>query len=97
MTPDEAIKIVKTKANGRTRYEGQPAFVDEVLVGEIERLQARLKKYIDLYDDTLKQCQELAKEIFNKEVVEGDDILVPTISDLMEMAVNAVIIARGNQ
>lgn len=40
MTPEEAIKIVKAKANLRTRYEGQEAFLDEVLVAEIERLMA---------------------------------------------------------
>jgi hypothetical protein len=41
MTPDEAIAIVKSKANGRTRYEGQKPFLDEVLVAEIERLRAQ--------------------------------------------------------
>jgi len=39
MTPDEAIRIVRQKANCRTRYEGQEPFLDEVLVGEIERLR----------------------------------------------------------
>lgn len=40
---DEAIAEVKRKAEGRTRYEGQPPYRDEVLVAEIERLQAALK------------------------------------------------------
>lgn len=44
MTPDEAIAIVKSKTNGRTRYEGQEPFLDEVLVGEIERLRNMLGK-----------------------------------------------------
>lgn len=39
MTADEAIAIVKTKSAGRTRYEGQPDYLDEVLVDEIERLR----------------------------------------------------------
>ena len=39
-TVEEAIALVKSKANGRTRYEGQEPFVDELLVGEIERLRA---------------------------------------------------------
>lgn len=39
MTPDEAIRIVKSKAEGRTRYDGQEPFLDEVLVAEIERLR----------------------------------------------------------
>lgn len=40
MTADEAIRIVKSKSNGRTRYENQEPFLDEVLVAEIERLRA---------------------------------------------------------
>ena len=43
MTPDEAIAIVKQKANGRTRYEGQDPFLDEVLVAEIERLREQVR------------------------------------------------------
>jgi chromosome segregation ATPase len=38
MNIDEALKIVCEKAAGRTRYPGQPDFVDEVLAAEIERL-----------------------------------------------------------
>ncbi len=48
MTPDEAVKIVKSKANGRTRYEGQVPFLDEVLVGEIERLREAIR--LDISD-----------------------------------------------
>ena len=39
MTPDEALAIVESKARGRTRYEGQEAFLDEVLAMEIYRLR----------------------------------------------------------
>ncbi len=42
MTAGEAIEIVRSKARGRTRYEGQEPFLDEVLVDEIERLRAEL-------------------------------------------------------
>lgn len=38
MTPNEAIAIVDKKAEGRTRFEGQPDFLVEVLVAEIRRL-----------------------------------------------------------
>jgi len=42
MTPQEAIAIVDSKAMGRTRWEGQEDFLDEVLVKEIKRLQKHL-------------------------------------------------------
>lgn len=44
MTVDEAIQIVKQKANARTRYFGQEPFIDEVLVLEIERLRKELER-----------------------------------------------------
>ena len=40
MTVDEAIALVHSKAQGRTRYAGQEPYIDEVLVREIERLRA---------------------------------------------------------
>jgi hypothetical protein len=39
MDIDEAISVVNAKARGRTRFEGQKPFIDEVLVAEIERLR----------------------------------------------------------
>lgn len=45
MTPDEAIEIVRSKARGRTRYEGQEPYIDEVLVAEILRLQREVRRY----------------------------------------------------
>jgi len=45
-TADDAIALVNTKANGRTRYEGQEPFVDELLVAEIERLRATVEKLL---------------------------------------------------
>lgn len=39
MTADEAIAIVRSKSRGRTRFEGQEPYLDEVLVAEIERLR----------------------------------------------------------
>jgi hypothetical protein len=44
MTPEEAILIVENKARGRTRYEGQEPFLDEILVEEIRRLQNEIRK-----------------------------------------------------
>jgi len=38
MTPEEAITIVNSKAQARTRWEGQEPFLDEVLVAEVKRL-----------------------------------------------------------
>lgn len=43
MNAGEAIEIVKSKARGRTRYVGQPPYLDEVLVAYIERLEAKIK------------------------------------------------------
>lgn len=43
MTPDEAIAIVQSKADGRTRYQGQEPFLDEVLVQEILTLRRKLQ------------------------------------------------------
>ena len=42
MTPDDAIAIVQAKAAGRTRWAGMPPFLDEILVGEIERLRMEI-------------------------------------------------------
>lgn len=47
MTPDEAIAIVKSKAECRTRYDGQGPRVDEVLVAEVERLRDALRDMVD--------------------------------------------------
>jgi hypothetical protein len=47
MTVDEIIKQVNIKASGRTRYEGQEPFWDEVLVAEIERLRAENEDLLD--------------------------------------------------
>jgi hypothetical protein len=54
MTPDEAIAIVKSKANGRTRYEGQEPFLDEVLVAEIERLRHRTDAVTRIVDQLIR-------------------------------------------
>lgn len=39
----QIISDVRSKARGRTRYEGRPPYVDEVLVGEIDRLRDLLR------------------------------------------------------
>ncbi len=38
----EALEYYRVTTSGRTRYEGQAAYYDEVLVAEIERLTALL-------------------------------------------------------
>lgn len=38
-TVDEIIALVKEKAKGRTRYDGQLPYWNEILVAEIERLR----------------------------------------------------------
>ncbi len=48
MTPKEAVTIVRSKARGRTRWEGQEPFLDEVLVEEIERLWVILDALAEL-------------------------------------------------
>lgn len=50
-TIKDAIAIVRSKANGRTRWEGQEPFLDELLVQEIDRLQARLDAVIEYLED----------------------------------------------
>jgi hypothetical protein len=44
MTIQEAIKIVRDKAALRTRYKGQPDFLDEVLLAEIDRQAALIQE-----------------------------------------------------
>lgn len=43
MTVDEALSIVASKASGRTRYEGQEPYLDEVLATEVVRLRAQVE------------------------------------------------------
>ncbi len=59
MTADEAIAIVKTKSSGRTRYEGQPDYLDEVLVTEIERLRDQLSAERQAHEATIKHANEI--------------------------------------
>lgn len=40
---DDVIREVKSRAAGRTRYEGQEPRWDEVLVAEIERLREAIR------------------------------------------------------
>lgn len=48
MTADEAIQLVKSKAAGRTRFDGQESFLDEVLVAEIEWLRIVITAFSDV-------------------------------------------------
>lgn len=45
---NKIIKNIETKSCGRTRYEGQSPFWDEVLVLEIKKLRAKI--------DYLQKC-----------------------------------------
>ena len=79
MTPEEAVRIVESKSRGRTRYEGQRDFLDEVLVKEIKRLRGIVANCYDHLDgcsyecpdDLFEKCSEvwlsLENEIRNKE------------------------------
>ena len=63
-TVAEAIALVRTRANGRTRWAGQESFVDELLVMEIDRLAAeldRLRAVIGTTADGVLLCD--AKEL----------------------------------
>ena len=53
MTPKEAIEIVNSKAQGRTRYKEQEDFLDEVLVAEIERLRNIVSTTLFYIDGTI--------------------------------------------
>lgn len=52
-TVDEIIAEIKSRANGRTRHEGQQPFWDEVLVAEIEDLRRQLTELADRYNHDL--------------------------------------------
>ncbi len=58
MTPDEAIRIVDSKAQGRTRYEDRHDFLDEILVAEINRLREKATELPDFNNMTPKQVRE---------------------------------------
>lgn len=47
MDVDAALAEVRRRSAGRTRYEGQPPYADEVLAEEVERLRAALHRLID--------------------------------------------------
>jgi hypothetical protein len=42
MNTAEAIQIVRARSLGRTRYDGQAQYIDEILVEEIDRLRELL-------------------------------------------------------
>jgi hypothetical protein len=44
-TIEHAIATVRTKASGRTRYEGQEPSDDELMLAEIDRLRAERDLY----------------------------------------------------
>ena len=62
MTPKEAVAIVESKALGRTRYQGQAPFLDEVLVGHIYELRAELARLSDIVDHEDAEIIEMTLE-----------------------------------
>lgn len=50
-TVEDALMLVDEKARGRTRYEGQEPYVDEMLAGEVRRLRSILNTGICMWDD----------------------------------------------
>jgi hypothetical protein len=76
MTVDEIIKQINIKSSGRTRWDGQEPFWDEVLVAEIGRLRgllswyaAALNKYSQADDVDRKLMRDTYSkwELFNEE------------------------------
>lgn len=68
MTADEAITIIDENTRGRTRYEDQHDFLDEVLVKEIRELRQKcssleeeLSQRVDddYDDDDWENCYDL--------------------------------------
>ena len=49
MTIDEAMKIVASRQQGRTRWEGQEPYLDEVMFNEITRLRLENKRLLDTH------------------------------------------------
>ena len=62
MTPNDAIAIIRDRAAGRTRWEGQQPFADEVLVEEIERLTRELAALDSSHRDLAKRLAEMGEE-----------------------------------
>lgn len=96
MTIDEAIAVVKQIALGRTRYDGQEPFVDEVLVAEIERLRKivtslRAEKRYQL----VREEQELLMGRWTKE--ESDKHLTGFDAETEKMVHGAASAAGGEE
>jgi hypothetical protein len=88
MTADEAIAAVKSAAVGRTRYEGQPARIDEILVAEIERLREAAKHERDIgAEAVLLQARSMA----NVELSEENDRLIEALRDAYVLIDNDLV------
>lgn len=57
MDVEEAIRIVRDKSSGRTRWEGQEPYLDEVLVEEVLRLRGALRYAEGYLEDLRKKVQ----------------------------------------
>jgi uncharacterized secreted protein with C-terminal beta-propeller domain len=76
MTTQEAIKIVRDKAALRTRYEGQSAFLDEVLLAEIDRQATLIQELKQLEIERLTDLSSATELI---EVLDNLERLVLSI------------------
>ena len=56
---DASIAEVRSRMQGRTRYEGQPPYTDELLVEEIARLRARVAELEAALGETVRQIEYL--------------------------------------
>jgi hypothetical protein len=77
MTADEAIAAVKLAASGRTRFEGDEPWRDEILVAEIERLQGIESDYLRRHKDACDRYEDVIRlRSLNAEMVEALDAMV---------------------
>lgn len=70
MKIEQALAIVETRSKGRTRFQGQEPFIDEVLAQEVLRLQSlvedqkvTLEGYIEMACTDAETINSLEREL----------------------------------
>ena len=87
MTADEAIAEVDKRSAGRTRYDGCPEYLDEVLVEEIRRLRAQCEALVA----ALQFAHDIAdEELPNTRVGTGAEVALRHIKRKTGEALRAV-------
>ena len=66
-TIDEVLTDIRRKAVGRSRYEGQAPYPDEMLLHEVERLNA-------LLDQMVSQALDMAEDLGDRDVIMNEDV-----------------------